>query len=390
MSKDYLLVENSGIELHSGDVVIIASYGDTRWVLKQGWYKLGNAQKNGWYFLSLSDKSVVPVTFVDLEEVSLSDNQSVKPSDAKNNDEYKYVVIPGTNIRLYDGDVVRVSKYPKSKWFIHCGWYICNTKQNYGWYLSNVKTGKVMSIDVIDLTTCTLIDDYKQGDDYKSGQELAYTRPFTDSDAEILTRSFITVDTIEQRDNLDPHKMANGRLVRVNDVEGAVAYYAWDENNREWTQATLGDSIPKIVGTPENPIILSTLPPDTYLIYGQYKICPEDPTTYVTLSNILSLVNDSEDVQYVKVIDNTSITDYVVEDGAISVKSVYLTDSYILDKYATIEYVDSKFSALESQIQAIEEILSTLNLRIREIAQEEDRLYSTDIAKTYIDNLFNN
>ena len=131
MSKDYLLIEGSDIQLHSGDIVTISSYGDTKWIVKQGWYVLNTARKNGWYFLSIADKSVLPAEIVDLSEVSLTDSGIIstdpnsyhdspiipKPNKAttKSNDEYKYITIPNTNVRLYDGDIVKISKYPKYK-----------------------------------------------------------------------------------------------------------------------------------------------------------------------------------------------------------------------------------------------------------------------------------
>lgn len=399
MSKDYLLIESSDTRLHSGDVVTISTYGDTKWIVKHGWYKLNTAQKNGWYFLSVADNTLLPADMVDLDQIAVSNNiasgdnshptlattnKSIIKSGTSN-DECKYVVIPGTTIRLYDGDIVKISTYPRSKWIIHSGWYIDGTKQNYGWYLSNIKSGKILPVNTIDLTTCTLISSYVQGSKFTSGPELNYTRPFTDSDAEMLSRTFISLDTIEQRDSLDVRKLINGKLVRVNDVDGEVAYFAWNALTKQWDDAQLSGNIQRVVGTSDSPIILSELPPNVYLVYGQYKISPNDPTTYITLSDILTLVNNDGDQVYIKVIDNQSLTDYIVEDDDISLKSEYLTDASIMDKYATIEYVDNKFRILEIQIQ---ELIETLDSRIREIAREEDRLYSTDIAQEYIDNLF--
>lgn len=403
MSKSYLLIESSNTQLHPGDVVTISTYGDTKWLVKHGWYKLNTAQKNGWYFLSIADNTVLSADSIDLNNVEVSNNTldintdshpTVSPSNVNktvnksNNttDECKYVVIPGTSVRLYDGDIVKISTYPQAKWIIHAGWYIIDTKQNYGWYLSNISSGKVLPVNTIDLTTCTLVSSYTQGSKFTSGPELQYTRPFTDADSEMLRRTFISVDTIEQRDSLDRRKLTNGKLVRVNDVDGDIKYYAWNADTKSWDDARLSDSIQRVIGTSESPIILSELPSDIYLVYGQYKISPNDPTMYLTLTDILSFVNDAEDQIYIKVIDNNSILDYIVEDDNVVVKSTYLTDTAILDKYATIEYVDTKFRILELQLQ---NLINTLDDKIRAIAREEDRLYSTDIKQDYIDTLFN-
>lgn len=386
MSNNYLLIEESSIQIHIGDKITISDYGDSVWIVKKGWYKLGNARKNGWYFVSVGDQTVLEAGSVDLDHVSVSTAPTdTKQEPSNSDDECKYVVVPGTSIRFYDGDIIRVSKYPKSKFQIYCGWYIFNSVQNYGWYLSNIKSGKVLPIDTIDLTTCTLITSYAQGSTYSSGPELQYTRPFTDADFEMLTRSFVTLDTIEQRDSLDRRKLVDGKVVRVNDVEGVPAYFSWDALTRTWQPIDYSDSVKRVIGTYDNPVILSELDPNVYLVYGQYKISPNDPTMYITFADILSIVNREGDKSLIKVIDDKSLTDYVVENGDVTLVSIYATTAYIDDNYARIEYVDNKFNILETQIQ---ELIDSLDGKIREIAQEEDRLYSTDIAKSYIDSLF--
>lgn len=384
MSNSYLLIDGSGVEIHAGDKVTISDYGDIIWVVKNGWYKLGNARKNGWYFLSVEDQTVVEAGNVDLEHVYVS-NSDIKVKKSIGNDESKYVVIPGTNIRLYDGDQVKVTKYPRSKFEIHCGWYVFESKQNFGWYLSNIKTGKVFPLNTIDLTTCSLVTLESKGSTYRSGPEFQYTRPFTDSDAEVLSRTFITLDSIEQRDNLDPLKLVNGKMVRINNEDGSATYYVWNANEHRWDPIDFAGNIKRVIGTSENPAIIADLNPGIYLVYGQYKISKDDPTTHITFSDILAEVNTNEEETYIKIIDDKNIIDYIVEDDSVVLISEYATKDYIDSTYAKIDYVDSKFDVLEAQIQ---ELINTLDDRIRDIAREEDRLYSTDIAKSYIDDLF--
>lgn len=379
MGKDYLLAEGSDIQLHSGDVVTISSYGDTKWIVKQGWYVLNTARKNGWYFLSIADKSVLPAEIVDLSEVSLTDSGIIstdpdsyhdspvipKPNKAttKSNDECKYITIPNTSIRLYDGDIVKISKYPKSKWIVHCGWYIDDNRQNYGWYLCNIKSGKTIPLETIDLTTCTLLSSYTQGSTFRSGPELNYTRPFTDADAEMLNRTFITLDSIEQRDNLDKGKLVNGRIVRINDETGKhPSYYVWDVTTETWIPTTLADTIIRVSGSEQTPVILSELDPTVYLVMGYYKVSLNSDIEN-TPSDILSIVtSDGTDV-YVKTLDGNSINDYVVDiNGDIVIYTEYAAKNYVDERFnnltaADVHYDNSSSSLSSTDVQgAIDEL----------------------------------
>lgn len=152
-----------------------------------------------------------------------------------------YIVIPGTNIRLYDGDTVKISNKPKDTFIVHSGWFVYQGTQQYGWYFTSVYTAEVLPAYIVDLTLCTLESHRIINSESHDGPEIKYTKPFTESDAELLNRTFITVDTLVQRDNLDPKTLVNGRLVRVNDVEGQSAYYYWNSENGEWVQITEND-----------------------------------------------------------------------------------------------------------------------------------------------------
>ena len=70
MPKDFLYCEETDTKIFSGDVVTISSYPDVKFIAKKGWYTVGSANKNGWYFINISDKSVVPVEQIDITLVS--------------------------------------------------------------------------------------------------------------------------------------------------------------------------------------------------------------------------------------------------------------------------------------------------------------------------------
>lgn len=487
MSKDFLYCEETDTKIFSNDVVSISIYPDTKWIAKQGWYKLGSAQKNGWYFVSITDKTILPIDLVDIKDVvkdptrAVSDeghssvpettsevtttSEYLEVSDAKvfNNDTViisshpdtkyiakygwftfdgekqqgwyflsvddrtilllkdvdltevtkdsikitiselrptlkdmdtpnpvnNYLVIPDTNIRLYDGDIIKISNRPRLKWVVHLGWFIYQEVQNFGWYFESIKNGEILPASVIDLTLCTLVTAKTQGSETYDGKVVNYTRPFTVADAVTLNRTFITLETIEQRDNLDKKKLVNGRLVRVNDVGGVPAYYSWNSETKSWEKADFGGSgeggIPEVVGTTEHPIILSQLEPGLYRVKGTYKISPSHATTYLTAIDHLAFVAEGEDVN-IKVITEHNITDYIVKgDGVIFVNN-YATVTYVEETYATKVYVDNKIAVIEAEIS---EIISEFPDKVRAIVYEVLGEALNGIEEEYIDNLFN-
>ncbi len=392
MARDFLYCEETDTKIYSGDVVTISSFPDVKFIAKQGWYKIGTAQKRGWYFVNILDKTNVPIDQVDITTISKSIEQgtseykpTLKDIDTKPS-EPNYLVIPGTNIRLYDGDIIKISGKPRIKWVVHAGWYIYEGNQNFGWYFTSIKNGDILPASAIDLTLCTLDTVKTQGSRITDGKVVNYTRPFTLADADVLNRTFITVDTIEQRDNLDPNKMIDGRLLRVNDVGGVPMYYRWDSTEKSWVKEDFGGSagIPRVVGTAENPIILAKLEPGLYRVLGTYKISPNTRTTTFTSIEHIVFVSDDEDVN-IKIITDSDITDYIVSEDEVAFIDKYATQEYVADNYTTTVYVDNKIAALEAQIS---QIISEFDERVLEIVNERLDVALDRVSDEYIDNLF--
>ena len=374
--------------LYPNDIVTLSDYPDTNWVLKKGWYKLGTAQKTGWYVINISDRTIIPLEDLDVStmakeiEVGTSEfKPTLKDIDTKPM-ESSFILIPGTNIRLYDGDVVKISGKPRIKWVVHTGWYIYDGNQNYGWYFVSIKNGDILPVGAIDLTLCTLVTVKTQGAGVTDGKVVNYTRPFTVADAEILNRAFITLDTLEQRDNLDKKKIINGKMVRVNNEEGPANYYAWNSETQTWDFLEVF-GIPELVGTTENPIILSELEPALYRVKGTYKISPNHPTVFMTAIDHLSFVDEEDNI---KVITEHHITDYVVEGDEVTFVNNYATEQYIDQHYATKVYVDNKIAVVEAEIS---EIISEFHDKVTEIVYEVLDVALNGIEEEYIDNLFN-
>ena len=65
--------------------------------------------------------------------------------------------------------------------------------------------------------------------------------PLTPTDRAVLNSAMITVPTLADRDRLDSQWLINGRVVRVNNSEGKLAYYQWNSSTLSWEDFDLGD-----------------------------------------------------------------------------------------------------------------------------------------------------
>lgn len=348
MARDFLYCEETDTKIYANDVVTITTYPNVKWIAKNGWYKVGTAQKKGWYFVSIADKTIIAVDSININTITKDVEQGTSEYRPTLQDmdvapaEVNYIVIPNTNIRLYDGDIVKISNKPRTKWVVHSGWYIYADNQNFGWYLECIKNGEILPASAIDLTLCTLVTVKTQGSEKYDGKVVGYTRPFTLADAEMLNRTFITVDTIEQRDTLDTSKLINGRIVRVNDVDGAPAYYIWNAETKSWDLIEQTEGIPELVGTAANPVILSRLEGGLYRIIGMYLISPTSDTMISTNIDHLVFVSNGQIIE-IKVETEHDITDYRVENDYV----IYV------NKYATEQYVNTYINIIETQISEI-------------------------------------
>ena len=327
--KNFLYCEETDTKISPNDVVIIANYPNIKWIAKHGWYKLGTAQKNGWYFISIADKSIISINSISLSDITKDTEQGKSSATEAPSEEIKYIVIPNTNIRLYEGDIVKISGRPRKKFIVHSGWYIYNEVQNYGWYFECTSNGEILPSKIIDLTLCTLITSKTQGSVMEDGKVVNYTKPYTEADAEMLSRTFITVDTIKQRDNLDKRKIINGKLVRVNDVGGATNYYAWNREINDWEEVKFGgggEGIPELVGTPDSPITLSQLEDGLYRVIGTYKVSPDSEAIDSTIDHLVFKYTE-EDLSNIHLITDDEDIIYRIENDEIIAQDKYITEA---------------------------------------------------------------
>lgn len=393
---DHLEIPDSDIALKNNDIVTISTYPNVSWILKYGWYELGTAHRQGWYFIDIASRMLLPIDDIDLtlvskhEEVGTSEYRPTLLDMDTTPAKVEFIVIPETDIRLYDSDIVKLSNYPKIKWVVHLGWYTYQGIQSFGWYLISINDGEILPVSTIDLTLCTLETVKTQGSELYDGRVKNYTRPFTPADAEVLNRTFITVETIAQRDNLDKHKLINGRMVRVNNVGGVAGYYAWNSETQVWDKVDFGggsgEGIPEIIGTATTPIVLAELEAGLYRVKGVYKIASHYDLEVVTpIDHIVFTRKDDSDT-YIKVITEDKIIDYIANSsGNVIFINPYATIQYLIENYASLEYVDQKIQVLETLIS---KIISELPELVTNIVDERISETIKPIPDTFIRGLF--
>lgn len=168
------------------------------------------------------------------------------------------LTIPGSNVVLYPGSIVILAEYPYSKWIVKQGWYTYNNQQLNGWYFKSINDGAILSLSNVNLDTITVVS---QGErpcppPHHHGPGPGPRPPFPGGpisgpggpgmpgglnarQADQLRRAFITVDTIKQRDALDDGNLPNGKICRVNNVNGKVKYYSYDVSTSSWVEQPL-------------------------------------------------------------------------------------------------------------------------------------------------------
>lgn len=160
----------------------------------------------------------------------------------------QYVVVPSTGQYLYDDTIVMLSRFPGTKWIVKCGWYKYNGTMCSGWYFAQIPYNTVIPVTDADLESAIVVSTNSTQHHPHPPVPPAPPSPYRpggcDCTAEddMLERAMITVDSIAQRDALNSPFLPDGKVVRVNDSDGAVAYFEWDSTNLAWKEAVLGDN----------------------------------------------------------------------------------------------------------------------------------------------------
>lgn len=162
----------------------------------------------------------------------------------------EYIIIPGTQRKVYENSVVVLFRLPDTKWILHCGYYSYNGVRQKGWYFSSIPSATVMPVFLEDLVAMKVINGpqpcppgpHPPLPPHPPGPIPPAPIPiiFTPEDKKMIDAAMITVETLEDRDRLSGDWLINGKIIRVNNVDGAVEYYEWQSANETWVPASLG------------------------------------------------------------------------------------------------------------------------------------------------------
>lgn len=160
---------------------------------------------------------------------------------------------------------------------------------------------------------------------------------------------------------------AHGRMENVRRAieNGTLKYpsYVWIDDTDQYAFLNKYEQleicgIPQLVGTLENQIILSLLDDGLYQVKGNHKITANDPTTFLSASYVLCVVQTIDNQKKVKRITADEIVDYVIEEDLTVTKDAIATEKYLEQKgYADEDYIDAKIAALKLEIEDEIEVL---------------------------------
>lgn len=182
----------------------------------------------------------------------MEDSKIVKPRPHKP----EFLPVPDSNVKIFDGNIVMFDAYSCVKWVAHHGLYKYEDKPYKGWYFTSIPEQDILPVHIADLKTVVKVSNTMNDpipkkkpkpcpppgpEPFPPGPELAN---FTVDDKKNLDRAWLTVETLEDRDSLDPESIPNGKIVRVNDVNGEPRTYIWSAANDHWEDyniATMAD-----------------------------------------------------------------------------------------------------------------------------------------------------
>lgn len=140
-----------------------------------------------------------------------------------------YFTIPDTGTIVYNGDTVILAEYPDVVAIAAYGWYRYNQSSRQGWHFVLLPSKETIPASDVNLSLLTVVSSAHGGSHPCPGPRPEPIKP------KLSDRTFVTLDTIAQRDKLSSPFMPDGRIVRVNNKgDGTPGYYQWDITSQTW------------------------------------------------------------------------------------------------------------------------------------------------------------
>ena len=165
----------------------------------------------------------------------------------------KTLILPDGMTYVTDGSVVVISRFPKTKWVVHYGWYTYKGSQSMGWYLSSIPSQTTIPVSDEDLVGIQVVSGScpcppmppcppPPGPPPGPKPPCPHTPEYTLEKDQYLQQAFISVENRSDRDLLNSlGDVPDGKIVRVNDdIDGKVRYYSWNRAAGTWDVETFG------------------------------------------------------------------------------------------------------------------------------------------------------
>ena len=161
------------------------------------------------------------------------------------------LMVPNSNVTLFDGSVVILHRFPDTKWIVHQGWYSYEGANYNGWYFSSIPQQTIIPMNEEDLSSLTIVSGgpgYCPDMPYPPipGPFPPAPGPFpplpvgdlpayiSNDEKARYEAAFITLPLLADRDALNTEKLPDGKIVRVNNVNDEAKYYIWNKYEGEW------------------------------------------------------------------------------------------------------------------------------------------------------------
>ncbi len=173
----------------------------------------------------------------------------------------RYLNVPNSDLRLVDGNVVKLERFEGINWILHDGWFNYEDRRYQGWYFVSIPDQTILPLSDQDLYGIVLVSsktneidpnfiDYDcphhkpHHHDHPGGlyppvcpdPEPRRQAFFSEALKKQLEEAFISVPTIKHLKELSrKSRLRDGKIVRVNNTDGnKPKYFIWSASLERW------------------------------------------------------------------------------------------------------------------------------------------------------------